>query len=224
MITTIDSTRLPYGSESSWKYYSYELDSIGRVKFRRKRESILGRLEDHYSEKVRYYYDSINRIVKERYTFFETVDGSERFPNGNGARYFERFFYAFQEMRITYEYNEKNLVSKATVYKYTDKLFEQNYYYDDKGNLETSDYIVYDGPGTDFENGQVKFRKYNKYGDLIYERFSEHDGTLTRGVWIDYYDYDEYNNWQRLEMFLSNTHEGEPDLIGYQNLTYYPTN
>ena len=157
MITTIDSTRLPYGSESSWKYYSYELDSIGRVKFRRKRESILGRLEDHYSEKVRYYYDSINRIVKERYTFFETVDGSERFPNGNGARYFERFFYAFQEMRITYEYNEKNLVSKATVYKYTDKLFEQNYYYDDKGNLETSDYIVYDGPGTDFENGQVSF-------------------------------------------------------------------
>lgn len=223
---TIDTTKLPNGSRSNWKYYSYELDSIGRVKYRRKRESINGDKEPHYSETVRYYYDSINRIVKEHYSFFEMVDGSDRFPNGSASYYFDRAFNALQQMNITYEYNDKNLVSKATVFHFTDEIFHQTYKYDKDNDLVSSDYIVnvdYGNP-TVFEYAPIKNRKFNKQGDLIYERFIRTDGSLIREVWIDYYDYDEYNNWQRLEMFLSNTHEGEPDLIGYQKLTYYPTN
>jgi hypothetical protein len=222
IITTIDTTRLPNGSRSSWRYYSYELDSIGSVKYRRKRESINGDKEPHYSETVRYYYDSINRIVKEHYSFFEMVDGSDRFPNGSESYYFDRAFNALQQMNITYEYNEKNLVSKATVYHFNDEIFHQTYKYDEDNNLVSSKYIVYDGVPTVFEYAPIKHRKFNKQGDLIYEKFIKKDGSLMREVWIDYYDYDEYNNWQRLEMFLSNTHDGEPDLIGYQKLDYYP--
>jgi len=226
IITSIDTTYLPYGSRSSWRYYSYELDSIGRIKYRRKRDSYVGDKEPHYSETVRYYYDSINRIVKEYYSFFEMVDGSDRFPNGSASYYFDRPFNALQEMNITYEYNDKNLVSKATVYHFTDEIFHQTYKYDKDNDLVSSDYIVnvdYGNP-TVFEYAPIKNRKFNKHGDLIYERFLRNDGSLIREVWIDYYDYDEYNNWQRLEMFLSNTHEGEPDLIGYQKLDYYPEN
>lgn len=226
IITTIDTTYLPYGSSSNWRYYSYELDSIGRVKYRRKRESINGDKDPHYSETVRYYYDSINRIVKEHFSFFEMVDGSDRFPNGRASYYFDRAFNALQQMNITYEYNEKNLVSKATVYHFKDEIFHQTYEYDEDNDLVSSDYIVnadYGNPSV-FEYAPIKNRKFNKQGDLIYERFIRTDGSLIREVWIDYYDYDEYNNWQRLEMFLSNTHEGEPDLIVYQKLDYYPEN
>ncbi len=220
---TIDTTELPNGSRSSWRYYSYELDSMDRVKYRRKRESINGDKEPHYSETVRYYYDSINKIVKEHFIFFEMVDGSDRFPNGSASFYFYRPFNALQEMNITYEYNEKNLVSKATVFHFTDELFHQTYEYDEDNDLVSSDYIVNGNP-TIMEYAPIKQRKFNKQGDIIYERFLRKDGSLMREVWIDYYDYDEYNNWQRLEMFLSNTHEGEPDLIGYQKLDYYPEN
>ena len=223
IITTIDTARLPNGSRSSWRYYSYELDSIGRVKYRRKRESINGDKEPHYSETVRYYYDSINRIIKEHYSFFEMVDGSDRFPNGSASYYFYRDFNALQEMNITYEYNDKNLVSKATVYDFNDEIFHQTYEYDKDNDLVSSKYIV-NGLPTVFEYAPIKHRKFNKQGDLIYEKFLRKDGSLMREVWIDYYEYDEYNNWQRLEMFLSNTHEGEPDLIGYQKLDYYPEN
>jgi hypothetical protein len=222
-ITTIDTTYLPYGSRSSWRYYSYELDSIGRIKYRRKRDSYVGDKEPHYSETVRYYYDSINRIVKEHFSFFEMVDGSDRFPNGSASYYFDRPFNALQEMNITYEYNEKNLVSKATVFHFTDEIFHQTYEYDEDNDLVSSKYIV-NGVPTVFEYAPIKHRKFNKQGDLIYEKFIRKDGSLMREVWIDYYDYDDYNNWQRLEMFLSNTHEGEPDLIGYQKLDYYTEN
>jgi uncharacterized lipoprotein NlpE involved in copper resistance len=207
-ITTIDTTYLPNGSRSQWRYYSYELDSIGRVKYRRKRESINGDKEPHYSETVRYYYDSINRIVKEHYSFFEMVDGSDRFPNGSASYYFYRPFNALQQMSITYEYNDKNLVSKATVYHFTDEILHQTYQYDEDNDLVSSEYIVNGNP-TIMEYAPIKQRKFNKQGDIIYERFLIKDGSLMREVWVDYYDYDEYNNWQRLEMFLSNTHEGE---------------
>lgn len=220
---TIDTTEVANGSKSSWDYYSYELDSIKRVKHRRLRKKPYDKPLPYYSEVVTYHYDSINRIVKEDYKFYENLDKDVYPLRGGGETYFDFFFRSLEVMNVVYEYDTFNRVSKAIVNANGELMMEQEYFYaSNLGEALKKIIIKVYTSTTQSYIGNITELEMNNQGDIIHAKGTKEDGTLLTERWVDYYDYDTYGNWTKCKIYFEKYKDAVPDIIGHQYITYYP--
>ncbi|MGB5981919.1 MAG: hypothetical protein WBG46_07210 [Nonlabens sp.] len=214
---------LPDGSENWWQHYSYELDSIDRVKYRRLRKEKFKKIDPFYSEVVRYRYDSLNRIHREDYKFFEMVEGEKFTGYSSASSYFYRDYNAATTLRIEYNYDDNNRLQSTIAYRsdVLEKSFE--YTYRDDGSLLSRLEVNHLFVGMS-DRGYSTYLELDKNADIIYSRTINKDGSLKDEAWVEYYDHDEYGNWTRSGQFLNGAYEGEPDVISLRNIEYRKRN
>ncbi|ARN76698.1 hypothetical protein BST97_01025 [Nonlabens spongiae] len=216
----LDPEDLPNGSRNWWDHYSYELDSIDRVKYRRMRKEKFKKMDPFYSEVVRYHYDSLNRIHREDYRFFEMVEGEKFTGYSSASTYFYRDYDAATTLRIEYSYDDKGRLESTIAYRsgVLEKTFE--YTYRDDGSLSSRLEINHLSVGMS-DRGYSTYLELDENADIIYSRTTRKNGSLQDEAWVEYYDHDEYGNWTRSLQFLNGTHEGEPDVLSLRNIDYY---
>lgn len=206
--------------------YFYRLED-GKIKYRLQRDMLYGgpkSLLHYYDERVEYVYDSLNRIVRENYTYYEKVDPSdpEDIMFRDSHEYHQVKVGGRDTMHKTYEYDEEGRIVQVVMYINGNYRFEEKYTYDEEGNLVSKTQIDPRWQSTMMRHRSYRtVYHYDQYGNITQLDMHNKAGELQGQLWVDYYDFDKHNNWQRCEMFLNNTHEDEPTLTGYQRITYY---
>lgn len=209
-----------------YRAYFYRLEE-GKIKYRLQRDILYSGFESllpYYDERVEYIYDSLNRVIRENYSYYEKVDPSD--PNPimfkDSHEYHHIKVGSRDTMHKTYTYDDKGRIVQVVMYINGNYRFEEKYNYDNNGDLISKIQI-----DPRWKSSMMRHRSYrtvyhyDEYGNIIRLDMHNKEKELQEQLWVDYYDFDRHNNWQRCEMFLNHTHEGEPTLTGYRNITYY---
>ena len=220
--------------------YYLKIDDKGRIVERKLNTAVYDtevRAFDHnqiYEEVIKYTYNDKNRIVNQEHSFWQELD--EDFEDSllyevdkkflkdiydDNVKRYEGYFTPYNTLGIDFKYNDQGKVIEAALNNSGTPTFKENYTYHKNGQLKTRT-VTTDQVRYSYRTRTPKATyTYNNHGSMVHlQEFDEQDNIVGE-QWIDYYDYDHYGNWTRCEVFLSGTHDGEPDLIGYRKYEYF---
>ena len=232
---TIDSSKSFYKDS-----YYYKIDDKDRIveqklntaAYHSEKKAFIYR--QLYKEIIKYTYDEKDRIINQEHSFDQELDQDfedtlvlkldKKFIKdlyGDNVKRYEGYLTPYNTLGIDFKYNDQGKVIEAALNNSGTPTFKENYTYHKNGQLKTRT-VTTDQVRYSYRTRTPKaIYSYNSHGSMVHlQEFDEQDNIVGE-QWVDYYEYDQYDNWTRCEVFLSGTHEGEPDLIGYRKYEYF---
>ncbi|MFC4479082.1 hypothetical protein [Flavobacterium chungangensis] len=187
----------------------------------------------------KYNFDSNNRI-KEEITYIKTSTDhfSKSYKLGDfdtkkiylynekdqiiSQKIIQKYGSEFEETQVKYKYDLKGRISQVQFYDVEGNIASsEEYLYN-----STEDYIEkvkYYSADKTRENTSNTIKTFNKGGDEIEKEFIPEypEQTFFSKHFFYSYEYDNYNNWIKCNVFLDNKKEGIPTLVMERKIEYY---
>ncbi|MDQ6529515.1 hypothetical protein [Flavobacterium sp. LHD-85] len=168
-----------------------------------------------FDRRTLFFYNPKGQVVKK-----QIIIPLDQYSSHSTETFYDREIFNDNTLNVNYTYNDQGQITKMTIYKRKEFLYEEIYKIENNKVIEMEKHIDSENTHNEFDSDKVVY-KYDDFGNV--SSMTSYDNEVGEEILISIlfdYTFDSKNNWTLCKMYV-NQKNAIPDAVAERKIEYY---